>query len=117
MEELLGSKRVGAVSISNEAEAFGKFFEVSEGHTHCHDTGTNAPVVRDLVAKDRAFGGIHNEPDVGLDATDLDIGLIGGKGGTSAVIVVVHKWFHADGGGFAVVGDLLMRDGDAVEVF
>ena len=57
----------------------GSFVTSPECHAHGKDTGTDAPIVRYLVADDGAAGGIHNEPDIGFDAADLDVGLIGNK--------------------------------------
>ena len=108
MEELLGSQRVGTVAVGDEAEAFWELLEMAESHAHGHDAGAHATVVRDPVSQDGAFCGIHDEPDVGLEAADLDIGLIRGKGSAGTVIVGVHKWLNADSGGPAVVGDLLV---------
>ncbi len=50
MEELLGGEGIGAVAIRNKAEAFREFFQMLEGHTHGHDAGAGAPVVRYLIA-------------------------------------------------------------------
>ena len=44
-EELLGGKGIDTVAISNETEAFWKFFKMSKGHTHSHDTGTYTTVI------------------------------------------------------------------------
>lgn len=104
------------IAISNKAEVFGKFFQVAEGHAHCHDAGADTAVIRHLVANDGTFGGIHDEPDIGLDATDFDVGLISGKGITGTIIIVVYKGFDADGGCFTVVGDLLVGDLDVIQV-
>ena len=116
MEELLGSQGIGAVAVGDEAEVFRELFEVSEGHAHGKDAGTDIAAVRDAVAEDGALCGVHDEPDVSLDAADLDIGLIGGEGAASSIIVAVHERLYAEGGGLTVVGDLLVGDGDAIEI-
>ena len=56
MEELLGGKRIGTVTVGDKTEAVGKLFQVLEGHAHSHDAGTDAAVVRDLIA-DHGAGG------------------------------------------------------------
>lgn len=87
-----------------------------ESHPHCHDAWTDASVVRYLTADDGPACGIHNEPDKAFDAANLDVGFIGGKYGSLFVRVRVHKRFYAQGCGLAVVGNHLVRDGNAVQV-
>lgn len=116
MEELLGSQGIGAVAVGDEAEAFWQLPEMAEGHTHRHDAGTNAAVVRDLIAKDGALCGIHDEPDIGLEAAYLDVGFVRGESVPGAIVVAVHERLYAHGGSLAVVGDLLVGDGYVVEV-
>ena len=116
MEELLGSQGISAVSVSDEAEVFRELFEVAEGHAHGKDTGTNVTAVRDAVAEDGAVCSVHDEPDEGLDAADLDISLISGEGTACGIIVVVYERLDTEGSGSAVVGDLLVGDGDAIEI-
>lgn len=60
---------------------------------------------------------IHNELDVCFDTSDFNVGFIRGKDFTWLVIVVVNKGFNADGCCFTVVGYLLVRNVDVVEVF
>ena len=115
--KLHGGEGIGAVAVSNELEFFRELCQSPEGHAHGEDTGAHAAVVRNLVAEDGACGGAHDEPDVGFDAADFDVGFIGGEDFSFFVGVVVHKGLDADGGSFAVVGDLLVGDGDVVEVF
>lgn len=116
VEELLGSKGVGAVTIGDKAEVFREFLQVPESHAHRHDAGTDATVIRNPVADNGAFGSIHNEPDIGFDAPDFDICFIGGKGTAWAVIVVVYERLNADRCGLAVVGGLLMGDMDVIQL-
>ena len=66
---------------------------MSESHSHCKDTGTDTAVVRHLITDDGSFGSVHDEPDVSLNAPDLDVGLIRGIGITGFVIVVIDKRF------------------------
>ena len=116
MEELLGSKRVSAETICNKPEVFRKLLHVLEGHAHRHNAGTNAAVVRDLIADHGTGCGIDNQPDIALDAPDLDVGLIGSKGGSFFVGVGINKRFDTESGSLAVVGDHLVGYGDAVNV-
>ncbi len=85
-----------------------------ERHAHCEDTGTYAAVVRHLIADNGAGGSFHDETDVGLDAADLDVGLIRGEHIPFFVGILVNKGPDADSGSFTVVGDLLMGDGNVV---
>ena len=96
---------------------FRKLCESPECHAHGKDTGTDAPIVGYLVADDGAAGGIHNKPDIGFDAADLDVGLIGNKSFSFLIRILVNKWFDADGRGLAVVCDLLVGDVDVIEIF
>ncbi len=108
MEELLGSERICAVAVSDEAEAFWELPEMAEGHAHGQDAGAHAAVARDTVPEDGALCGIHDEPDTGLQAADLDAGLVGGKGIAGAIVIAVYERLDADGGSPAVVCDLLV---------
>lgn len=108
MEKLLGCQWIGAIAVSDKAKAFRKFFEMPESHAHCHDAGAYAAVIGDPVAKDGTLCGIHDKPDIGFNAADLDIGFISGENIRGVVIVIVHKRLYTDSGGFTVIGDLLM---------
>ena len=116
MEELLGSQGIGAVAISDKAEVFRQLFEMPESHAHSKDTGANVTAVRDTIAEDGALGGIHDEPDIGLNTADLNVSLVSGEGIAGGVIVIVHERLNTEGGGLAVVGDLLVGNGDAIEI-
>lgn len=74
--KLHGSKGIGAVAVSNELELFGELCKSLEGHAHGKDARTDTAVAGYLVADDGACGGVHDEPDVGFDAADFDIGFI-----------------------------------------
>ena len=94
--------------VGNKAEIFWKLFEVPESHAHCHDAGTDAAVVRDLVTDDGALRSIHDEPDISFNTTDLDIGFIGSESAAGMIVIVVHERFYTDSGSLTVVGDLLV---------
>ena len=47
-----------------------------ECHTHGKNAGTDTAIVGYLIADDRAAGSIHDEPDIGFDATDFYVGFI-----------------------------------------
>ena len=117
VEELLGRKRIGAVAIGDKAEVFRKLLQLTESHAHGKDAGTDATVVRDLIAKDGTRDRIHDEPDVSFDPADFDIGFIGNKGGSGFVVIVVNERLDDEGGSPGVVGDLLVGDPDVVKVF
>lgn len=88
-----------------------------KSHPHGKDTGTNAAIVRDLVADDGTFGRIHDKPDIGFYTTDLDVSFIGSKDFSSLVIIVVNERLDTERSRLAVISDLLMRDGDAMDIF
>lgn len=85
-----------------------------ESHTHRENTRANTTIVRYLIANDGAFGSIHDEPDVAFYPTDLYVGFISGEYITYLIVIVVYERFHAYGCGFQIVGNLLMRDLDAM---
>ena len=66
-----------------------------EGHPHCQNAWTNTTIIRYLIADNRAFGRIHDKPDIGFDTTDFDVCFIGSKYIASFVIVVVYERFYA----------------------
>lgn len=47
-------------------------------------------------------GSIYDEPNVGLNAVDFDIGFIGDKCHPYALGILIDEWFDADGHGFTV---------------
>ena len=108
---------IGAVAVSDKLKFFRQLCKAPESHAHGKDAGADAPVVRDLVTDDGTGGGIHDEPDKGFDAAYFDVGFISGKHIPFFVRVLVDKGLDADGGGPAVVSDLLVGDGDVIEVF
>ena len=52
--------------------------------------------------------GIHDKPDIGFDATDFYVGFIRCENIPLFVGILVDKGLNADGGSFAIVGNLLM---------
>ena len=117
MEELLCCERIGAVPIGNKAEVFRQFFQLAESHAHGKDTGTDTPVVRDLIAKDRTGYCIHDEPDVSFDPADFDVSFIGNEGGSAFIVIVVNERLDDKGGSPGIVGNLLVGDPDVVKIF
>lgn len=115
--ELHSGQRIGTVTIRNEFKRFRELFQTTEGHAHGKDTGTDSTVVRDLITDDGPCGSIHDKPDIGFDAPDLDIGFVSSKDRSFFIGILVYKGFHADCGGFTIVGDLLMGDIDVIQVF
>ena len=67
---------IGAVAVGNELKFFRQPCKAPECHAHGKDARTNAAVVRDLVTDDGTGNGIHDKPDVGLDAADIDISFV-----------------------------------------
>ena len=61
-------------------------------------------------------GGIHDEPDIGFDAADFDIGFVSNECISFLVGVLVDKGFDADSCGLTVVGDLLVGDADVIQI-
>lgn len=77
-EELLSGQRIGTITISNEFEMPGEFFfEVLKSHTHRRNAWTNTTVIRYPVTDNRAFGSIHDKPNISFYTTDFNIGFIG----------------------------------------
>ena len=77
-----------------------EFCKIPECHTHSEDTGTDATVIRYLIADDGAGGGVYDEPDVGFDAADFDVCLICGEHVSFFVGVLVNKGLDTDSGQF-----------------
>ena len=115
--KLHGGEGIGTVAVSDELELFREFCKSPEGHAHGKDARADAAAVGHLVADDGPGGGVHDEPDVGFDAADFDIGFISGKYFPFFVGVLIDKGLDADGGSLAVVGYLLVGDADVVQVF
>ena len=107
-EELLGSKRIGTVAVCDKPEAFGKVIaQFPESLPHGLYAGTDRPVHGSGIADDGAADGIHDEPDIGFDTADSDIGFISDEGAARAVVVVIDKGLDTDSCSPAVVCDLL----------
>lgn len=73
-------------------------------------------VVGGRVTENGTGGSVHNKPDVAFDAVDLDIGLIGSEYRRFRVFIMVHKGLDDHGGCFGIVGNLLVRDANAIEI-
>lgn len=101
-------ERIGAVTIRNELKVLRQLCKALESHPHSEDTGADATVVRYLITDDGTACGIHDEPDIGFNATDFNISFIRGEGSLLFVWILVDKRLNADSGGFAVVGNLLV---------
>lgn len=117
VEELLGGEGICTVSVSNKSEVIRKLFKVLECHAHSEDTRPDTTTSGGLVADNGAFGSVHNKPDVGFYTADFDVGFISSEGTAGLVIVMVNKRLDTNGGGLAVVGDLLVGDLDVIQVF
>ena len=78
--EFHGGKWIGAIAVSNEFEVFRELLKPLKGHAHGKDTRANSTVIRHLVTDDGTAGSIHDQPDIGFDAADFDVGFIGHKG-------------------------------------
>lgn len=70
-----------------------------------------------MVTDDGTVGNIHDQPDVGFDTADFDVDLIGHKGFPFAIRVLIDERFDADGSSLTVVGELLVRDADVIQIF
>ena len=88
-----------------------------ESHTHSKNARTNTTIIGDLIADDRTFGSVHDKPDIGFYTANFDVGFISSEYFSNIVIVVVYERFDTDRGSFAVVGNLLVRDRNAVDIF
>ena len=115
--EFHGSKWIGAVAIRNEFEVFRELLKSLKGHAHGKDTRANSTVIGHLVTDDGTAGSIHDQPDVGFDTADFDVGFIGHKGFPFAIGILIDEGFDADGCGLTVVGDLLMGDLNVIKIF
>lgn len=115
--EFHSGKRISTVSVGNKFKVFRKLFEILEGHTHSKDVGSDTTVIRYLIAKDRAGSGIYDQPDIGFDTTDFDVGFISSEYLILFVGVLIHERLDADGGSLTVVGYLLVGDADVIQVF
>ena len=114
--ELLSSERISGVTVGNETELLRELREMLQGHTHGQDTGTDTTVRRDPVTEDGTGSRIHDEPDEASDALDLDVGLVTDHIGRGAIVVSVDEWLDDKGCGPGIVGNLLVRDADTIEV-
>ena len=88
-----------------------------ECHPHCQNAWACATIIRYLIADNGTFGSIHDKPDIGFYTTDLDVSFIGSKDFSSLVIIVVNERLDTERSRLAVISDLLMRDGDAMDIF
>ncbi len=115
--EFHSGEGIGAVTISNEFKVFGQLSKPPECHAHSEDAGTDATVIGYLIADDGAGCSIHDEPDVCFETADFYVGLISSKDISFFVRILINKGLDADGSGLAVVGDLLVRDADVIQIF
>ena len=86
-------------------------------HTHGEDAGTNPTVIGYLIAENGTCGGVHDQPDVSFDTTDLYVSFVSSEDVIFFVRILVNEWLDTDRSGFAVVGNLLMGNADIIQVF
>ena len=110
-------ERIGTVAVSDEFKVFGQLFQSPECHAHGEDAGTDTTVIGYLVADNGMGCSIHDKLDVCFETTDFYVGLIGIKDLSFFVRILVNKGLDADGSGLTIVGDLLVRDTDVIQVF
>ena len=60
------------------------------------------------VTDDGTFGGIHDEPDIAFNSTNLNVGFISSKNGANLIIIVINERFNTNGCCFEIVSHLLM---------
>ncbi len=114
--EFHGGKRISTIAISDKFESFRQFLKAPEGHAHGKNAGSYSTIIGYLVTDDGAADSVHNEPDVGFDAADFDVGFIRDKSSLFGIGILINKRFDADSGSLAVVGDLLVGDLDVIEI-
>ena len=116
--ELLCGQGIGTVSIGNKFQCLaGEFLKFSKGHAHCEDTGTDISGSGDLIAEDGAGYFTHDEPDIGFNAVDLDIGLIRDEFIRGFIVIGIHKVTDNDCSRFGIVIDYGMRNLDPMDFF
>ena len=116
--ELLCSQGICTVSIGNEFQCLaGEFLKFSKDHAHCEDTGTDISGSGDLIAEDGAGYFIHDEPDIGFDAVDLDIGLIRDEFIRGLIVIGIHEGTDNDRSRFGIVIDHGMGDLNPMDLF
>lgn len=113
--KLLSGKRISRIPVRNEAEVLRQGFEILKRHAHGHDARTDTTVIGNPVADDGTGNRIHDEPDVGFNTLDLDVGLISDKGGRLFEWIGHEKRAHESSGGSAIVFNRRVRDIDAVD--
>ena len=110
-------ERIGTVAVSDELKVLRQFCKSLESHTHGEDAGADTTVIRYLIADNGTSCSVHDKPDVSIETADFYVGFIGSKDVPFFVRILVNKGLNADGGGLAVVGDLLMGDADVIQIF
>lgn len=115
--EFHGGKGISTVAVSNKSEVFREFLKSPEGHAHGKDTRANPTVIGHLVTDDGTAGSVHDQPDVGFDTADFDIGFISHKGFPFAIGVQIDEGLDTDSRSLTVVGDLLMGDLNVIKIF
>ena len=114
--EFYCGERIGTVAIGDELKVLRQFCQSPEGHAQGEDAGADATVIGYLITDNGTAGGIHDEPDIGFDAADFDIGFVSNECISFLVGVLVDKGFDADSCGLTVVGDLLVGDADVIQI-
>jgi len=117
LDEFHCGERIGAVAVSDELKVLRQFCKSLESHAHGKNAGADAAVVGYPVADNGAGCRIHDEPDIGFDAADFNVGFVSGEDFSFLVRILVNKGFDAQGRSFAVISDLPVGDADVVEVF
>ena len=94
---------------------------IAQVYRHCYRMDVeacNAGLDEEGTALDKLCRRLDNIMDFTLShPLESDVGFIGHKGFFFAIGILIDEGFDADGRGLAVVGDLLMRDLDVIEIF
>jgi len=89
---------------------------MGKGPLECEHTGFKSPRAADGVTDDGALNDIHDKPDIVIDALDLDVSFIGGKGIGGLVVVIESELGDDSGGGVNIPCNHAMRYGNAVDI-
>ncbi len=108
LDKLHCGERIGAVTVSDELKVFRQLCESPESQAHGKNAGTDAAVVRYLAADNGTGCYVHDEPDIGFDTADFDVGLVSGEDFSFLVRVLVNKGLDAQSRSLAVISGLLV---------
>lgn len=107
----------GVVKTFYELHKRTELFEFIKGHAYGEDTGTWLSGSGYLISENRARDFVHDEPDIGFNATDFNVSFIGSQFIGWIIVIRIHKRTDDDSSCLSIVVADTFMDTEVFSVF